>query len=733
MAQYRLKIGLNPGSGTITVDGLPPEVYYEEGTSLTIAVSLDAGWNSIEWFRAGVSISTLTSFVFVMPSQDVSIRGVASGQYEPVDGYGLKYYWEFKQNTLDIARCIRIELYKDGYGGASSPIRVENIFYNWGNFGDNPLKTLIGSSIDFTIAGTIDQFEEFLEGDNRTWKAVLYDAGVVFFVGFVSPDFVTQQDKSGLRIQQFTAIDGIKGFDSIRTNPFIFPGSPRDKAHNAIIGALNQSFIEFRPVNFAVNIYETRMSDLSLMFTQFFTPDNAIYTDGEIAKFVDGVRIENETLYLSETLERLANPFLCRVFLYDNEFWVVRIPELAKLSYSGFKYLPDATLDEAISVSNDLVIDCDINNPERTARRVFTDFTAILKLGTLFLETLGSVYEAKFASEEWFVGSAASPYPGRYVLRRWDYIRATPTNQPTSVPSGDTALVQYVSANGEDSCQIWTTTTTAGDADPNISYISLSTDSTGRIIEVAEETANKISLSFRYMLVPVSSTNPNTETNHAIGFMLKVGTFYLEQLTATTFGWTLTPTIVQFAGENSYVFNTVNITNLTVPVTGEVELRLYQLILNAGTRHQYTIRYDDVKLTIEQNEALQLSEIAVKGVTDNPYSNIHPEYITYIGDAETNLSTSAIRLDITDTPVSELWSRDGIESEPLLDIICQDLANLKGRTNRRIIGTLERVKPYPYQSVQYRDSLWMIIAIEWDSYRDSWRVELFELGPIPVS
>jgi hypothetical protein len=490
--------------------------------------------------------------------------------------------------------------------------------------------------------------------------------------------------------------------------------------------------VDFRPVNFSANIYETRMNPLNLMFTQFFTPDNAIYTDGEIAKFQNGVRIENETLYLSETIERLLNPFLCRCYLYENEFWVIRTPQLAELSYTGFKYTPEATLEGSFTINNNLLIDCDINNPERTARRVFTDFTTILKLGTLFLETLGSVYEAKFASEEWFVGSAVSPYAGIYQLRRWDYIRSIPTNQPSSAPTGDTARVQYVSENGNDVVKIWTTTTTSGASDPNISYISLSTDSTGRIIEVAEELANKISLSFRFMLEAVSD-NPNTEANHAIGIMLKVGTFYLEQLTATTFGWTLTPTVVQFPATNSYVFNTVNITNLTVPVTGEVELRLYQLILNAGTRHQYAIRYDDVKLTIEQNEALQLAEIAVKGVTTNPYSNIHPDYNIYIGDAETNLSTSAIRLDITDTPVSELWSRDGIEAEPLQDLLVQDLANLKGRTNRRIIGTIERVKPKPYQSVIYKGSLWMIIAFEWDSFRDSYRVELFEMGLLPTT
>jgi hypothetical protein len=72
-----------------------------------------------------------------------------------------------------------------------------------------------------------------------------------------------------------------------------------------------------------------------------------------------------------------------------------------------------------------------------------------------------------------------------------------------------------------------------------------------------------------------------------------------------------------------------------------------------------------------------------------------------------------------------------VEEEPLLDLIAVELANLFGVRNRRIIGTIERAKPRPYQSIQYNGSLWMVIAIEWDAFRDKWRVELFELGLIP--
>jgi hypothetical protein len=539
-------------------------------------------------------------------------------------------------------------------------------------------------------------------------------------------------DKSGQRLQKFTATDGFNSFGAIRANSFIYPGVTRDKAISAIVGALNQSFKTFRNVNIVCNFFETRMNDALGLFEQFYTPESVFWNDGERVRFTDeGGRIENDQLYISEVITRLLNPFLCRCFLYEDEFWIIRVPELRNNSISGFEYLPDASVNVPVIINNDLEIDCIINEPERTAKRVYTDFTAELKIGVLFNQTKGSVYEAKFSSEEWFVQSARAPYPGRFTLRQWDYINARPTNQPTSIPTGEEALIQYAN----DGLKIWTTTTNAGVSDPNISFTSLSTNSTGRQIEVAEEIANKISIKFKYLVQDVSPSTPsNTFTAHNIGFVLRVGNSYLNRVGATGFEWVLTETICQFQVLSPEVFNTIEIPNLEVPETGDVEFRFYQLILNSNvTRHRYAVTFDDLKINIEQTEALQQNTISTKAVTDNPYSYVYPVYETFIGDTITNLSASAIRLNLTDTPVSELWSRDGIEEIQLLDSITVELANLFGLRNRRIIGILERTKPRPYQSVQYRGSLWMVVAIEWDCFRDRWRVELFELGEIPTT
>jgi hypothetical protein len=730
MAEYRLKIRLSEGGGVITINGNPPQTFYTAGDVLAIAVTLDPGYNSIEWFRAGVSISTATSFNFTMPESDVSILGVASGAFQPVDGYGLKYYRESRQDKENGA-CVRLEIYQDGYGGADSEIEVQSCVLRFGSLGGEILDTIVGSSLDFTLVGTNDQFKEFLQGGNRTWKAVLKIGLDTKFVGFITPDFVTINDQSGPTVQTFTAVDGMKGFDAVRVNPSLFPGSITNLAHEALVGSLNQSYIEFRNVNMGCNVHETRMYYVQNLFEQFITPDIAKFNEGEFTfTSVNGSVVLNNTVFISETLEALLKPFLCRVFLWDNEFWIVRIGELTKASYNAFKYLPNATLDDELVVANGTDIECDINFPEITARRVFNEFTINLNLGKLSSQAQGGVFEATFAQDNW----SRDILSGIWYLKQWEYFRAIGANQVLSVPGmGDIATVQYVSRSGSEGVKIWGTTTTAGVNDSLISGILHDTAISIPSVQIAEELANKISFQVEFMLESVLGSDPKTFGNHAVGIKIQIGNQYLYRVDATTFDWTGTDTIMSFDAPNSNVFNTISISNVVVPETGTVKIYLYQLILKSGSRNQYALTYRNLKLTIEENESLTLATISTKAVTDNTYSNVHPDYDTVIGDSESNVSSSAIKLTIANNPVSENWTRDGVESLPLMSIIAQDLANLKGRTNERLIGEVIHTELKPYQSYAYAGNLWAIVAMEWDVYRDTNRVELFNLGQIPTT
>jgi hypothetical protein len=1019
MADYRFQAAVREGLGTITVNGVEPVQFYTEGATLTIAVAPGSGFHTALWYtNPGNSfLSSSLSFSFTMPSQDTKMYVVLTGQNVPINDYGLKYQGGYATNYGGNAWDLQI--LKTGYSGAVTPLQINDITYNWGNTGNDPLETIIGSSVDFTIAGETGDFNEFLVGGNRTWKVVLSEVGAnnditdwipvsvglgfsditygnglfvsayfntssysndginwtqvvisdniylitfgngifvgvgfaqvfpggiytswiststdainwtsrtpseamyfqdisygnglfvavahnigtnrimtspdgitwtsrttsinpnfigvaygngiwvavcssspggttftsydglnwdeqatsfnsttilfadgkfttgsrysvdgftwitnsipfnpkniafgngyfvavtdsgtnriaystnainwtaipaasvadfqtiafgnnrfvigattgiqeinylqfeglqPYFTGFIAPDFITSPYSSGNKLFQFTAIDGLKGLDSIRSNNGAWP-DPRTEALSAVVGALNQSFIDKRNTFIGVNIHETRMDDSITPFRQFNVPLNAIYTEGEIAKFTNGVRIENETLYLKETIERMVNPFLARVFLWKDTFYVIRLNEYNQLTYQAFTFDPNQALLLSETIVNGDDINADINRPEETARRVFTEFNAYLNLGVLDRDSQGGVFDAKFESTEWFVMSTASAYPGAYHLNLWDYHMAIPSLQPSSVPSGNTALVQYVSDSSGEYVQIWTTTTTAGASDPNISWISANTNSTGGAITIAQENANTISLTFEYMVERVGSAFPVSPGagTHAVGLMLKVGNQYLFRDTSTTFAWTPTVTVMQFAVTTGSVWNSIAINNLLVPVDGEVEIRLYQLICNGGTANRYVIRYDNLSLKIEKTAGLSLAKLGVKAVTGSPYSNVHPDYNTYIGDAITSNSASAMQLLSAGNPVTEEWSRDGVESLPLLDVIVQELANLKGRTNYRVLATLERREIQPWRSFLYNGRYWALVSYQLNCRTGTAQIELYDLGIEPTT
>ena len=706
---WTLRVGVGSGGFTGVTFGFGTYVASKTGSPGTIVISYDG----ITWFDQTTGFSSDTVFF-------------ANGIFTTGKNYsydGITWVAASSPNTpVSIT-------YGNGYFMAVTDTEIKYLYsidgITW--TADTPPN----SSNFIGIAFGENTFISVASGGTNRINYLLFDGLLPYFTGYIAPDFITSQFKSGPKLFSFTAIDGLKGFDSIRSNFTSWP-DPRTQALSAIVGALNQSFVDQRPVFVGCEVYETRMDTDENVFRQFNVPQNAIFTDGQDAKFTNGIRIENEQLYLIDTIERLINPFLCRFFLWKDQFYVVRLLELNKLSYTMYKFLPDLSLAATSTIVNGDDINADINSPEETARRVFTEFNSYLNLGILDRNSQGGIFDAKFAIEEWNLNSAVSPYAGIYQLKLWDYVKAIPTNQPASVPSGNTALVQYVSG-GDEYVQIWTTTTTAGIADPNLSYISASSNTTGGAITIAEETANTISLSFEYMVERVSTSYAITPVTHAVGLMVKIGNQYLFRDSSTTFAWTGTSTVMEFTVTAGSVWNSIAINNVLVPVDGEVEIRMHQLICNGGTANRYVVRYENLSLKIEKTEGLSLSKLGVKAVTGSPYANVHPDYNTYIGDAITSNSASAIQLLDFGNAVSEGWSRDGVEDLPLLDIIVQELANLKGRTNYRILATIERREIDPFRSFLYNGRYWALISYELDCRKGTARIQLYDLGIEPTT
>jgi hypothetical protein len=739
MAEYRFSWALFGGTGSITVNGVAPLPFYEQGTSLTILGTFDSGFTFSNYdINNGFLSSNGNPWTFTMPSRDVKLRVTVTGNFTPSDtDYELKYFTETEDQSNQL---IRVEIYEFGYVGSATKKDSAGFSFRWGNFGQDEIEPIVRSFFNFGLVGMRDEYFEILEGGYRKWQVRVLIEGDLFWKGYINNSTLTINEIGIKEVMEFTASDGLNAFDSKRVIDQYFAGFAGGTMLGGLFGAINQTYKELRPINLACEIYETRLDRDDSVFEQLLIPPNAVYTDGDIPLyFGNGVIAENTSVYISDFVTSLLKPFLCRIFLWRNEFYVISLPELAKDSYRLFNFDNQAEFEGISTITPGMDVSCKFTAGQRTGRPVYTEFTGTLQLGVLDYSSRGGIYEEPFDVDSWFFNSPVSPYPNIYQLRKWNYVNAIPSLQPTSYPTGtNPALIQYVSDSIGEYAKIWGTSAVSGIADASLAFIELDSTRTGQDIAIAQELANQLSFQLQFIFEPRSSTDP-VRVNTNAGVQIRIGSSFLAFDGVDTFSWTLTPTIMQFPmTEGLYAWNKLDIVNVVVPEDGAVIIRLYQVITtNASSVDRYTVGYRNMSLKIEENDAFATEEISEKFVTDESYSNVYEDVKFNIGDVDTENSSSAIRLDLPGygNPNSQLWSRGGAEAVPLIQIFLQELANIKGRQNPRLILTLPRnaanpLEIKPYQNIEYDGHYWMVIAMDVDLMANSWRLELARLGEI---
>jgi hypothetical protein len=738
MAEYRFSWAIIGGTGSITVNGVAPLPSYEEGTSLTILGTFDSGFSFSSYnINTGFLTSITNPWTFTMPSRDVKLRVTATGTYTPSDtDYELKYFTETEDQSNQL---IRVEIYEFGYVGSATQKDSAGFSFRWGNFGQDEIDPIVRSYFNFGLVGNRDEYFEILEGGYRKWQVKVLIEGVLFWEGYINNSTVTINEVSIREVMEFTASDGLNSFDSKRVNEQYFDGFSGNTFIGGFFGALNQTFPILRPINIACEIYETRLDTNDGVFEQLLIPSNAVFTDGSIPLYLSSNGItENSSVYISDFLESLLKPFLCRVFLWRNEFYIISSPELTKDSYRLFNYATDASREGITTITPGMDVSCKFTGGQRTGRPVYTEFTGTLELGVLDYSSRGGIYEEPFSIDSWEYNLPGTAYPGTYQLRLWNYVSAIPSGQPSSYPTGtNPAFIQYVSDSLGEYAKIWGTSSVSGTADIDISFIELDSTRVFTGIPIAQDLANTLSFQLEFIFEPrFSGELPRPNTN--AGVMINIGSSYLSFDGVDTFTWSPTFTVMQFPMGSLYSWNKLDITNVVVPEDGNVIIRLYEVITtNSGSVDKYTVGYRNMSLKIEENDAFATAEISEKFVTDESYSNVYEDVKFNIGDVDTENSSSAIRLDLPGygNPNSQAWSRDGVESLPLIQIFLQELANIKGRQNPRLILTLPRnaanpLEIKPYQNIEYDGHYWMVIAMDVDLMANSWRLELARLGEI---
>lgn len=738
MAEYRFIWGLFGGTGSITVNGDVPQPFYEEGTSLTILGSFDSGFTFSSYnINNGFLSSNGNPWTFTMPSRDIKLRVTLTGSFTPSDtDYELKYFTETCDQSNNL---IRVEIYELGFVGAATKKDSAGFSFRFGNFGQDEIEPIVRSFFNFGLVGMRDEYFEILEGGYRKWQVRVLIEGLLFWKGYINNSTLTINEIGIKEVMEFTASDGLNSFDSKRVIDQYFAGFAGGTMLGGLFGAINQTYKDLRPINLACEIYETRLDRDDSVFEQLLIPPNAVYTDGDVPLyFGNGEIAENTSVYISEFITSLLKPFLCRIFLWRNEFYVISMPELAKDSYRLFNFNNEAEFEGISTITPGMDVSCKFTAGQRTGRPVYTEFTGTLQLGVLDYSSRGGIYEEPFDVDSWFFNSPSSPYANIYQLRLWNYVNAIPSTQPASYPTGtNPARIQYVSDALGEYAKIWGTSSVSGIGDASLAFIELDSTRTGQDIDIAQELANTVSFQLQFIFEPRSSTDP-VRVNTNAGVQIRIGSSYLQFNGVDTFTWTNTPTIMQFPIGSLYAWNKLDIVNVVVPEDGAVIIRLYQVITtNASSVDRYTVGYRNMSLKIEENDAFATEEISEKFITDESYSNVYEDVKFNIGDVDTENSSSAIRLDLPGygNPNSQAWSRDGVESLPLIQIFLQELANIKGRQNPRLILTLPRsaadpLEIKPYQNIEYDGHYWMVIAMDVDLMANSWRLELARLGEI---
>jgi hypothetical protein len=747
MAEYTLRIVQQNGTGQISINGVPSSTggepiigIFESGTAMTISVVGDSGFSSFTISTKGISdfVYGDPDSTFTMGVSDAILIINFAGTYVPPSPTGdrVKYVFD-RTNIKDLAGDVDTEfelvIEEEGYTGLPITNRkLSRVVLNWGKRNTDVIKDwLVPFQMEIGLVANRDtwRYEEFLTGDNRKHRALLKikGSGDVFFEGYISPDVLSAPLQDGDYELNILAVEGFSAMQGTRAIPDRWRSGLQRIGYQILGGSLNQTYGAFtRPFNIACAVYETRMDDMEDSFAQFVVPDAVLFEDGTDAVFTDGVRIENDRLRLVDGLSRLVQPFIGRVFLWNNEFWFQRLADLENNDIKYFRYDPDAEYyeDGTLTLDNDYAIDCFDNlRASEDLIRAYTEVTVGFKLGKLTATARGSQYRCDFSIDHWTQGNDSL-----WRLKRWRYENATAFNPSSPVFQSDIARIYFL-ADNDGLCIIYTTTTTSGVSDPNISFIELMGTQYGDNVAIVDENANTISFKLNFRVTKVQSEAPSNITSTSLGMMVRIGDNWLKKNNDNTFEWVNTETLVLFSISGSVgLFNSIDIQKIPVPATGAVTIRLYQLIIFAGVKDRYRLDIADFEFNVDENDALIEKEIAVRAITDENYSHVYDKVDLYMGDVPTSLSTSAIRLydPANQDPYTQKWSRDGVEELDLIQICAEEIMNRVGKRVRKISGFTTH-QPDPRRAQIYEGVKWMVTWCQYDVYTDTWQIEIHEL------
>lgn len=685
----RLNVLLKGGSGRVDITPAPNvDGLYSVGTEITITLSIDSGFNFINWTITRPALGTQvigTDLIVVvtMGRSDVLLIGNLEGDAVAEFSYGPRLWSEYRDITNKKTRLV---IEERGYTGESTRIDVDSLTYSIGDIDASPIETFVKSSLSWNyviIKDNID-LDFLLTNEPRQFRVKYYkgyESDEVYefiWVGYLKTSFFSKPEYKTTYKIAFTATDGLSDLSGYRVlaNNIDFTN-----AMTIIASLLNQTFKESLPIKECVRVFENRMligPDKSV-FTQYTLNPDFIFADEVRFQAEESTVVFNPTKKVDEALEAILRSFMVRLFQWNGYWYLVRVYEYNKniMTILNFSNTGQYIDYEAVLASQ--TFEC-VGNPERRGEDDYTEFNVSLLLGSINRPEDREVINEDFGVLSWMnSGGRPSLVLGGGLLKKWAYVNAV---EYDGTKSSEVARVERISLIGIDQgdyARIWCTAN--GLNDPELSGIAYRNIEYNSVVK----SADTLTLGFKFQITRRSNSIPEVPSrdSHLVAIDIKINNNFLTWDGVSTFSWVTTPTKITIPVENTGVFNTFITAAIDVPEDGLVEVTIYQLITMSGERHRYALDVDDINLNLERNDALAFSKIRGKAVTGIQYSNVFPEYEIYTGDSLTNLASSAILLkDLPGNPVSNSWTREELnEEEPLIGILLQDLVNIFGKNN----------------------------------------------------
>lgn len=728
----RFNVTLLGGSGALSISPEPGSTgMYDVTTMITVVLTPDSGFTFVNWTIKGVVVGTNPTIVVEMGRSDILLVGTLVGTDVPDFTYGLRL-WTEHVDTQN--KKTRLTLEQKDYAGASSEMISDSLRYSIGNMDASPVEPIITSQViwNYMILPDSPNLDFLLTSDPREFRVTYYRGYVSdsvydwVWVGYLKPSFSGRPEYKTRYKIQLTATDGLSDLKGYKARVAALNYTD---AMTILAAVLKQTYKDPLPIKESVRVFETRMvSGLNKsLFNQFTINQDFIYKDE--ARFqAEGTQIVfNPSKDLYELLSNIVKSFVARLYQWNGHWHIVRVNEYLKPSLTFCKFNTNGVFVSQEIILNNQEFAC-IGNPFRKGEDDFNEFNVSLNLGSINRPEERSIITDDFGILSWY-----NPNPGRSstlinsgnTLRFWEYINAV---QFDGNRDSEVARIERVSNDTGVFPRFWGTAN--GLSDPQLSGMAW------RFIEYNStvKNADALALSLKFQVKRRHSSDRRVPfpNSHLAVLQISIGINYLSWDGATTFTWVTTPTKITIPIENTDAFNSLEIPEVTVPQDGKVELVLYQLVTVSGPRHRYIIDWDDIRLDLRRNDSLTYTKREAKAITNSQYSNVHPEFEVYIGDALTNLASAAIVLkDVAGTPVSEGWAREGItEIEPHLGIVLQDLVNIFGKNNYSISATTIENEHGPLdfsKAIEYKNKKCVILAAELDDRTGIWESQIYEL------